>query len=124
MIKAKQFGVAAKLEKLACLYGKAEKNFKEENKLINKLNFLKTAINERSDYLPKVEELKTKASNLDFSKESLDTETLLSDIDAKRLEKSVVCLQDMKKIFEANMNSLKKSSYTLTFMKNELKNMK
>jgi hypothetical protein len=124
LIKAKQIAVAAKIEKLASLHGKVEKNFQEENKLLNKVNSIKTILREKSEYLPKIEELKNKANNLDFSKDFSDSMTLLSEVDSKRTEKCLNTLLDMKKVFESTMNSLKQASYKVTFLKNELKNIK
>lgn len=106
LIKAKQLSVASKIEKLAVLHGKADKNFHEENKLVKKLNNLKSLFQERNDYLPKIEELKIVASNLDFSKDYSESINLLGEVDSKRREKCINTLLDMKKVFETTMSSL------------------
>lgn len=124
LIKYRQLSVISKMERLALIAGKAEKNFALENLLINKVNNLKSVLTDNSDYTVKVKELLSMTSVMGFDSSVVDDSDYLQDFDGDRLGRNINVLRDMKKIFEVTFNSLKQNTASANFIRNELESLK
>ena len=124
LIKHKQMNVIYKLEKLAILTGKAEKNYALENKLNLKLNDIKYAIVNKDSYVNRLKNLSSMTTLMSFDNSTDVEEDPLKDFTKERFEKNIAVLKNMKKIFDTNFSKLRKSVLDLNSIKSDLDNLK
>lgn len=124
LIKHKQMNVIYKLEKLAILTGKADKNYGLENKLNLKLNDIKHAITNKDSYLNRLKNLSSMTTLMSFDNSTDNEEDPLKDFTKERFEKNIAVLKNMKKIFDTNFTKLRKSVSDLNSIKSDLDNLK
>ena len=123
-IKNKHLQLNVKIEKLAQLTGKAEKNYPMENLLVNKLNKIKAEINERENYKGKIKEISQMINSMGIEPSTNEEKDYFKDFDPQRLEKNVETLTDMKKIFDVTMKSLRQNSAVISGIRNDLETLK
>jgi hypothetical protein len=124
LIKAKELAVISKMERLAGLVGKSERNYTLENQLIEDLNAKKSFINENPDYKPKVEGLASTISSMGFESTASADGDFFKDFDFTRFEKSVNNLAEMKKILEVTLSDLRQSSAIVNFIHKDVETLK
>lgn len=124
LIKHKQMNVINKLEKLAFLTGKAEKDFDMENKLNLKLNSLKYALTNPDSYVNKLSNLSSMTTLMSFDNSNEYEDDPLKDFTKERFEKNMAVLKNMKKIFDLNFVNLRKSISDLETIKSDLDNFR
>lgn len=124
LIKHKQMNVIYKLEKLAILTGKAEKNYNLENKLNLKLNEIKHTITNKDSYVGRLKNLSSVTTLMSFDNSTDVEEDPLKDFTKERFEKNIAVLKNMKKIFDGNFSKLRKSVSDLNAIKSDLDNFK
>jgi len=124
LIKHKQMNVIYKLEKLAILTGKADKNYNLENKINLKLNDIKHAITNKDSYVNRLKNLSSMTSLMSFDNSIDVEEDPLKDFSKERFEKNIAVLKNMKKIFDMNFVKLRKSVGDLNSIKSDLDNFK
>lgn len=124
LIKHKQMNVIYKLEKLAILTGKADKNYNLENKLNLKLVDIKHAINNKDSYVNRLKNLSSMTTLMSFDNSTEVEEDPLKDFSKERFEKNITVLKNMKKIFDGNFSKLRKSVADLNAIKSDLDNFK
>lgn len=124
VIKNKQLYVITKMEKLAVITGKADKNFTMENLLIGKLNNLKSVLNDNNEYTSKIKELAGMTDLIGNYNNNSEDKDFFKEFDQTRLSKNINILRDMKKIFDVTLSSLKENVLITNFIKNDLDDLK
>jgi hypothetical protein len=124
LIKNKQLYVISKMERLALLTDKVERNYSLENSLNNKLSNLKNVLTETNDYTIKIKELSSMSNLIGYELTSSEDKDYLKEFDNDRFEKNVNILRDLKKIVDVTFNNLKQNMSVVNFIKNDLENLK
>ena len=121
LMKHKQMMVIFKLEKLANITGKAEKNYNMENMLNSKLNDLKSLITNKDSYVSRLKNLSSMTTLMSFDNNSNESdEDPLKDFTKERFSKDINVLKNLKKTLDINFGKLRKSLSDLNSIKNDL----
>ena len=123
-IKKKLLYVISKMERLALITGKADRNYSLENSLNNRLNNIKNVFTETNDYTNKIKELSSMTNLMGYEFISTDDKDYLKEFDNNRFEKNVNILRDMKKIIDVTFNNMKQNMAVVNFIKNDIENLK
>ena len=122
-IRNKQLNVIYKLETLAIVTGKANKNFALEGKLNTKINDLKNSLTSKDSYRNKLKNLYG-LTNLITNEKDENEEDPMKNFKSERFEKNVNILKNMKKALEMNVTKLKRTINDLNMIKGDLDNFK
>jgi hypothetical protein len=122
-IRNKQLKVIYKLETLAIVTGKANKNFELEGKLNTKINDLKNALTTKDSYRNKLKNL-AGLTNFITNDKTEDEEDPMKNLKIERFEKNINLLKNIKIALEMNVTKLKKTINDLNMIKGDIDNFK
>jgi hypothetical protein len=119
-VKELMTSTAVKLDKLAIIIQRADKNFTVENSLISNLNNINKLYLESNGVKERLNLVNMSANNLNFEKDQYDNTDNTDNFTEQRITKNVNVLRDMKKILDSLKDQTRHNFSMVNFIKSDL----